>query len=329
MSFNCKECNQTFGSEASLHRHIKKHDMNLADYYTKHFSRKNLLTGEPLPFKNKSDYFDKDFSTYSQLLKWCHRTDPQTVKEYCLKKLKNRIENKELKFAPTHLELLLSELPTVDIYKKLFTSYSQACSEAGVTPMLYRNLPKNFFEIENFNDLEIVIDTRENRPLPFKNTKKFALDFADYTASGDKYDYTFVERKSESDFKSTMSQNFSRFRREMSRAKAMDSYVFIVVDTDIKKIKRQNHFAPHPANLKFIFHNMKSLCHEFPETCQFIFSGNRTTSIDIIQRILYFGRKVWHCDLQYYIDARNYGLARRKSETEKRKIPKHQRATSG
>ena len=36
-----------------------------------------------------------------------------------------------------------------------------------------------------------------------------------------------------------MSQNFSRFRREMSRAKAMDSYVFIVVDSDVKKIKKQ------------------------------------------------------------------------------------------
>ena len=102
--------------------------------------------------------------------------------------------------------------------------------------MLHRKLPENFFDTEDFSDLEIVIDTRENHPLPFKKTKKFALDFADYTASGNKYDYTFVERKSENDFKGTMSQNFNRFRREISRAKAMDSYVFIVVDSDIKKI---------------------------------------------------------------------------------------------
>ena len=55
--------------------------MNLADYYTKHFPRKNLLTGDLLPFKNKADYFDKDFSTYSQLLKWCHRTTPENAKK--------------------------------------------------------------------------------------------------------------------------------------------------------------------------------------------------------------------------------------------------------
>jgi hypothetical protein len=328
MSFNCKECGKEFKTEASLHRHIKMHDMNLADYYTKHFPRKNLFTGDLLPFKNKADYFNKDFSTYSQLLKWCHGSSPEKVKSYCLQKLKKRISDKDLKLGPTHLELLLSELPTVDIYKKFFTSYSHACKEAGVTPMLHRKLPENFFDTEDFSDLEIVIDTRENHPLPFKKTKKFALDFADYTASGNKYDYTFVERKSENDFKGTMSQNFNRFRREISRAKAMDSYVFIVVDSDIKKIKKTNHFAPHQSNLKFIFHNMKALCHEFPETCQFIFSGNRTTSMDLIQRILYFGRKIWYCDLQYYIDARNYGLARRKSKTERKQVSRNQRATS-
>ena len=328
MSFNCNECNKEFNGEASLHRHIKMHDMNLADYYTKHFPRKNLLTGDLLPFKNKTDYFNKDFSRYSQLLKWCHSASPEEVKKYCLQKLKKRILDKDLKFGPTHLELLVSELPTIDIYKKFFTSYSHACREVGVAPMLHRKLPESFFDAADFTNLEIVIDTRENHPLPFEKTKKFALDFADYTASGSKYDYTFVERKSENDFKGTMSQNFNRFRREISRAKAMDSYVFIVVDSDIKKIKKTNHFAPHQANLKFIFHNMKALCHEFPETCQFIFSGNRTTSMDLIQRILYFGRKIWYCDLQYYIDARNYGLARRKSKTEKKQISRNQRATS-
>ena len=239
MSFNCKECGKDFGSEAALHRHLKGHDMTLADYYTKHFPRKNLLTGDFLPFKNKKDYFAKDFSTYSQLLKWCHHSDPDKVKKYTLKKLKERIQEKELEFGPTHLELLLSDLPTIDIYKKFFTSYSHACSQAEVRPMLYRNLDETFFTQEGFENLEIVIDTRENNPLPFKNTKKFALDFADYTASGTRYDYTFVERKSESDFKSTMSYNFPRFRKEMARAKAMDSYVFVVVDSSIQKIKKQ------------------------------------------------------------------------------------------
>ena len=56
MSFKCKECDKEFGTEPAMHRHIKIHDMTLADYYTKNFPRKNLLTGELLPFKNKKDY---------------------------------------------------------------------------------------------------------------------------------------------------------------------------------------------------------------------------------------------------------------------------------
>jgi hypothetical protein len=55
--FNCLECQQKFDSERSLHAHIKKHDMFLHDYYVKHFRRKDLLTGDLLPFKNKEQYF--------------------------------------------------------------------------------------------------------------------------------------------------------------------------------------------------------------------------------------------------------------------------------
>ena len=84
MSFNCKECGKEFKTEASLHRHIKMHDMNLADYYTKHFPRKNLFTGDLLPFKNKADYlafgsFSKSKlkpnakKAYLNILKWAKR----------------------------------------------------------------------------------------------------------------------------------------------------------------------------------------------------------------------------------------------------------------
>ena len=56
MSFNCLECEQEFDSERSLHAHIKKHEIYLHDYFVKHFSRRNLLTNELLPFKNKESY---------------------------------------------------------------------------------------------------------------------------------------------------------------------------------------------------------------------------------------------------------------------------------
>ena len=61
MLFKCLECGAEFDSERSLHAHIKKHDMFLHDYYTKHYARRDLLTGDLLPFKNKDQYFNTYF----------------------------------------------------------------------------------------------------------------------------------------------------------------------------------------------------------------------------------------------------------------------------
>ena len=58
----CKICSQEFESEKKLHMHLRSHKVTLAEYYVEHYPRKNLYTGEPLPFKNKDQYFGKDFS---------------------------------------------------------------------------------------------------------------------------------------------------------------------------------------------------------------------------------------------------------------------------
>lgn len=83
--FKCQVCNEEFNTEKGLHIHLKKHKMDLATYYTTFFPRKNLLTGEPLPFKNREDYFDKDFSNRKQLIKWCMGQPKELTKKYALK----------------------------------------------------------------------------------------------------------------------------------------------------------------------------------------------------------------------------------------------------
>ena len=76
--FNCLECQQEFDSERSLHAHIKKHDMYLHDYYVKHFARRDLHTGDLLPFKNKEQYFSSFFlneenqNQYQAFCLWNH-----------------------------------------------------------------------------------------------------------------------------------------------------------------------------------------------------------------------------------------------------------------
>ena len=94
MSYKCKVCGQVFDEEKQLHMHLRSHKLMLSEYYLKYYPRKNLYTGEPLPFKNKEQYFSKDFSHRQQLLSWCKENDAQTVKEYIIKLLQNKYKKR-------------------------------------------------------------------------------------------------------------------------------------------------------------------------------------------------------------------------------------------
>lgn len=316
MSTNkCKVCGKDFSSERALHCHIKVHQMTLAEYYVKFFQRKNKLTGDLLPFKNKQDYFSKDFSNRTQLIKWCNEAGEE-AKDYILSMLSKRIESKSLVRGPGHVELKVQSMPDLDAYIKHFKSYTEACKACGVKPLFGSRIPPEFFENIDMSDMKIFIDTREQQPLSFVNSAEMKLDFGDYTSAGEYYDYTYVDRKSANDLIGTLSLgNLDRFKREVSRARDLGSYLFIVIESDMSRLEaymraaKSNKFGPHRTNLKFIYHNMREVMHEFADSCQFVFSGSRENSEEIIKKILFFGRKLWNVDLQYYID--KHGLGQR------------------
>ena len=305
----CKVCSESFKSERSLHSHFKKHKLTVAEYYCQEYPRINKLTGEPLPFKNKFDYFTKDFTTRQQMLKWIDKSPADEVKEYILNQLEFRVKHKQLRYAPSHIEIETLQLPPIEIFIEHFGSYSNACKSIGIEPLFKRGLasPEQFFEFsKKFEGTKIFIDTREQKPLDFKNSESMKLDFGDYTVGGDDYTYTYIDRKSETDLKGTLSQGLDRFKRELDRAREFDSYLYIVAETSIPKLKKNNVFGPHKSNLEYIFHNLRHLTHEYSDVCQFIFSGNRTSSEIIIPKLLLAGNKLWNVDFQYYVDT--YGI---------------------
>lgn len=305
MLFNCLECNKDFDSERSLHAHIKKHDIFLHDYFVKHFSRRNLLTNELLPFKNKESYFKYDFCNINELYKWCEVANRETVQNYILDKLANRVIAHELKFAPNEIELYTSFLPSINIYKKFFKSYTYACEKIGIYPMFNKKIPDYFWNDSFVENLTIISDTREQEPLYFKNQVVRKLDVGDY-AILDYFDYTFVDRKSEQDFKSTLSKdNLIRFKKELDRCRTMGCYLFVVIETDLKKLEESNKKSAHKSNMKYIYHNMRLLQHEYRDCCQFVFSGGRSQSEGLIPRILKAGKKIWNVDMQYFLENKN------------------------
>ena len=297
----CKICSEQFENEKKLHMHLRSHKITLAEYYTRYYPRNNLLTREPLPFKNKEQYFDRDFANRKQLLDWCAKTPDAQVKEYILELLDRRIKRKELKFGPSHVELKTSDMPTVDLYQKHFGSYSKACDLVGIKPLFSTRLPDEW-QNPVPDDVKIFIDTREQQPLEFDNSESLKLDFGDYAVGSNHYDYTYVDRKSETDFKSTLSKNsLNRFRAELQRTKDFDSYLFVVTETDMSTMEKRNKWSPHTSNMKYIYHNMRVLAHDFSGHCQFIFTGSREQSQQLIPKILTLGKKLWNVDLQYYI----------------------------
>ena len=197
----------------------------------------------------------------------------------------------------------IAQLPDIDVYKYAFGSYNAACENLNIKPLYNQSITEDFFcEDEKFEDLKIFIDTREQKPLVFNNSEELKLDFGDYTVGGEDYNYTYVDRKAESDFKGTLSGGLERFKRELQRVKDFDSYLFVVIESNLNKLYQNNRFGAHQSNLKFVYHNMRVLSHEFAGHCQFVFTGSRTNSQSIIPKILTLGKRLWNVDLQYYID---------------------------
>jgi hypothetical protein len=288
-----------------LHTHISRiHKIPLGEYYVNLYQRKDSHTGKLLEFKDKWDYFNNDFSCLKNFEKWSETAEPDDVREYMLRQLKYRIDLKKLSYAPSHLEMKLHGLPSINIYKKHFGSYSKACSQLNIEPLYNKKLFDKFFEEdEEVDSAKILIDTREQRPLSFDKSASLKLDFGDYAVGSPHYDYTYVDRKSEGDFKSTMTTGFDRFIKEMERALEFDAYLFVVTESSIDKIKKNNIFGPHESNLSYIWHNMRIISHQFPRRCQFLFSGGRAESEALIPKLLVYGKKLWSADLQYFIDS--------------------------
>lgn len=297
----CAVCNEEFTNDKSLHAHLKKHELYQAEYYCKYYPRYSLFYKKQIPYKNKKEYFKTEFLDAQEFLLWEKNEKQEIVKQKILEMLQARIKEKEYQYAPFLNELISLNLPSINIYKKYFGSYNSACQAIGLEPLFNKNIPKDFNDVD-LSDIEMIVDTREQDPLEFKNSKIEKLFVGDYLLNKKEYSYTFVDRKAESDFLGTMTSGLSRFEREIEKAVGLDGYLFVVIESNISKIKYNHKKFHRKTSLEYVFHNMRYLSHKYPRRIQFIFTGDRNKSLDIIPKLLYHGNKLWQVDLQYFID---------------------------
>lgn len=305
MPFKCKECGKEFDTQKDLHKHFKSHGLIIGEYYVKNYQRKDLLTGDLLPFNDVESYFLKDFRSENSFKLWCE--SGKITKEYILDIFKKRIDSKGWNEFPCETEIKTCSscfLPEIKYIKKYFGSCFSLAKELGVNLIL----KDNFLSCENINSQEIekrmkvAIDTREQLPFDFKNKTVMKLDVGDYTALDNKYSNTYVDRKNPQDFIQTITSGFDRFSRELERVKELDAYLFIVVEDSIENLKNPNRRDFHKANVKYVFSKMNDFQHKYPNNCQFVFADNRDMAKKLVLKILYNGKNFWGVDLQYLLD---------------------------
>ena len=302
----CKECGKSFESRRGLHQHMKAHFDCVGDYYVKHFPRKDLFTGHQLPYKNYDQYFGAPFAKAENFIEWIKVAPEQEARQLVIEQIKEKADKKELKSLPCNLFYDLYQLPNLFALKHLWNTYSEFSQAVGLPVKFNKRLPKNFWD-DVPEDMKILIDTREQLPMSFDNSMTQKLDFGDYAVAGQYYSPTFVDRKSQDDFRSTFGKDIDRFRREMDRCVEFGSYMFVVIESHIDKIETENKYNKFKSNLTYLWHNVRDLMATYPDNLQFVFAHNRAGAEKIIPKILYHGKDLWDLDLQYAIDDKIFG----------------------
>ena len=301
----CRACFKEFGSDSSLHRHLKAHKMTQAYYYQKYEPRYDKFDGKIILFKNRDYYFSNDFNSKQNLNKWLNRVSRDEAKDYIRSYLLQRKLRKNLKYAPCQVELRSLMLPGMVYLNKLFGNYYKECQALGLSARFVggklSDTPRSFLPHHG-----IYCDSREQQPLKF-NIKSIlqGLTFGDYRLNDDEFTQNCcIERKALTDLFGTLSTGYERFCREIERAQAAGFYLVVVVESSMQSINdhikmlRSKFVYISP---EYVFHNLRAICQNY-DNVQFLFVNDRAEAVEAIERIFQSNGEFKKVDLQFCYD---------------------------
>jgi hypothetical protein len=307
MSVICKVDGKEFKDEKSLHLSLKSYGLNKVKYYQTYYERRDLLTNELINFKTKEQYFSSDFNDKNNMKKWLKQQPIEKAQEYCKQLLIKRKNNKNLIYAPTQVELRTIMAPSIIFYNKIFKDYYDICSSIGLeNRFIHPNLIGDNFKNKLKQNDTIYVDTREQSWLKFNTPFEIkTLSFGDYTCSNNNCG-CFIERKSLSDFISTLSvKNYDRFKNEIDKARRNNAYIIVMVEETLTNALSFQ-YLPHiskkiKATPEYIFHNVRELLQGY-DNLQFLFVDGRKEMTELIESI--FASKCFYkkIDLQLAYD---------------------------
>lgn len=292
----------------AMHRYLRVLRIKQEEYYTTYFPRRDLFTGEPIPFVSCDQYLHTDFVSKHNIKKLI-KQKPDEAKEWAINWLKKRKIEKGLMYPPTQTELRSLPCPTVRYFNSV-GGYSKICAELG-----YKI---RFNDVVTFTPLpegvKIIQDTREQKPLDFPfDLQKKALYVGDYNITGSR---TYIERKSLQDFIGSFTTKrrnplnnskvgVERIKAELDRARGAGYYIVMVVEESINNALSFN-FMPQMRFTKVVpdhvFKNLRDLLVEYTDCFQAVFVKNRYEAVQTIIKIFEAGPDIKNIDVQYHYE---------------------------
>lgn len=294
----------------SLNLHLRKFKIKQADYYTTYFAKKDLLTGDPIPFKDANQYISQDFIDKRHMSRWL-KENPKEGSTWAIQWLEKRRIDKNLIYAPSQVELRSLNGPTM-VYFDSIGGYYNITNSLGFKDRYTVNIPK----FTNLSEDEFIIcDTREQLPLKLPiRTVSEKIDVGDYKLSSNKIIH--IERKSLSDFVGTLNErkiarkngednSLLRFDRELNRAQNNEWYVVMLVESSLTDALSFN-YLPQMKWCKvkpaYTFKNLRDMLNKYPTNFQVVFVDGRIDASLKLIKILQMGEQAKDIDLQYLVE---------------------------
>ncbi len=298
----CLIDNSQHQTESDLHRHLRILRVKQETYYTQYFPRKDLLTGEPIKFKNRESYFKTDFNNKNNLKKWSN-DNPALGLEWGKNFLARRKQEKGLVYAPSSVELKTLPSLTVDYFQK-HSSYAKICQEIGLEQK-FDYTPSESFQYKDLAEGVVSCDTREQILIKFTKVKTIIekLDYGDYRIDSKFDNGIYIEKKSLNDFITSFGKDMDRLTREIERCRAAGHYMVVLVLAPLSRALSFNYSYEgrySKVSPDFVFANVRRLLKEF-YNLQFLFIEKEEAENTILN-VFKCGECVRKTDLQYHHD---------------------------
>lgn len=308
----CQECQEGFKNLASLHKHLKVHDLSLGSYYHKFYLRRDFYSGDPIIFKSYEQYFKSRFNSKTNFRKYFSTLiDNKEREDLCRTILRERKDEKGLRYNICQLESRSFDCPPVTTMTKVFEDYNKEGEAIGLTPRFDYDIDLSFFKNGRTNkNFCIYYDSREQRPLALnRQTRVNTLKYGDYcTSNFNKKLKVFIERKSLSDLIGTISGGYQRFKQEIFHASSNNAYLVVLVEAPFREAMHFDQNAQLSSKIKakphFIFHRIRELIQKYINL-QFLFVKDRAAASAAVENILEHEDAIQYVDLQYAYDTNN------------------------